>query len=154
MIVQLHVTQPPVASQLLAVQIPAYLVEAELIGFHGIPALQDTAESLARSAETFYGYYADGELAGAAAYELVQDTMDITRLVVHPRYFRRGIGGSLIRCLLGLPTGAQRYTVSTGAKNVPAKELYKKHGFAETTDVEVAPGVWLTRLERQAPASL
>ncbi|AEI44683.1 GNAT family N-acetyltransferase [Paenibacillus mucilaginosus] len=148
MIVRLDLTDPETARNLLKVQIPSYLVEAELIGFHGIPALNDTVESLAQSGETFYGYFAGGELAGAAAYELDGGTMEITRLVVHPKFFRRGIGGSLIRFLLELNLGVKGYRVSTGAKNGPAKRLYTNCGFKEAGELEVAPEVFLTLLER------
>ncbi|WP_426448137.1 GNAT family N-acetyltransferase [Paenibacillus sp. S-38] len=150
MIVRLDLTDPTTARSLLQVQTPSYLVEAELIGFHGIPALKDTVESLAQSGETFYGSFTGSELAGAAAYELDGDTMEITRLVVHPKFFRRGIGGSLIRFLLGLDLGVKGYRVSTGAKNGPAKQLYTNYGFTEAGELEVAPQVFLTLLERGA----
>jgi ribosomal protein S18 acetylase RimI-like enzyme len=69
--------------------------------------------------------------------------VDICRLVVHPRAHRRGIASKLLDAL---PDGPQ--TVSTGSKNEPALALYRKRGFVEVGEREVAPGVSLTDLSR------
>ncbi|HEU4965088.1 MAG TPA: GNAT family N-acetyltransferase, partial [Bacilli bacterium] len=60
----LDLTDKKEAMQLLAVQIPAYRVEADLIGFDGIPPLHDTLETLQACGESFYGAFLDGELVG------------------------------------------------------------------------------------------
>ncbi|GLI04224.1 hypothetical protein YDYSG_02540 [Paenibacillus tyrfis] len=149
MIQQLDMTQPAVAEQVLRVQLPAYRVEAELIGFDGIPQLRDTVQTLMQAEETFYGYAADGTLAGVIAVEKQEDVLHITRLVVHPDYFRRGIGRSLVQYALESEPGIRKFAVSTGAKNGSAISLYKQFGFAETKDVEVAPQVFITILEKE-----
>ncbi len=150
MIHQLDMTQPAVAEQVLRVQLPAYRVEAELIGFDGIPQLRDTIQTLMQAEETFYGYAAEGMLAGVVAVEKQEDVLHITRLVVHPDYFRRGIGRSLVRYALESEPGIRKFAVSTGAKNGSAISLYKQFGFTETKNVEVAPQVFLTILEKDA----
>jgi hypothetical protein len=38
--------------------------------------------------------------------------------------------------------------VSTGAKNIPAKNLYKLFGFQEINDIEVAPTIFITLFEK------
>ena len=147
MIVQLPHQERETAEQIRGVQIPAYRVEAELIGFDGIPALQETAEQLMQSRETFYGSFADGELAGVIAFEQGEGRVQITRLVVHPNHFRRGIAGALLHYVLALHGEAQRVVVHTGAKNRPAIHLYEKYGFVLTGEREVAPGFYLAELE-------
>jgi ribosomal protein S18 acetylase RimI-like enzyme len=147
MIQYLDITQRSVAKKVLDVQIPSYQVEAEIIGFNGIPQLNDSVESLMTSSEIFYGYFVDTSLAGAIAFVLEDNVLDIHRLIVHPNYFRKGIGESLVQYILNLDTSVKKYIVRTGSKNIPAKNLYKKFGFIEKEDEEVAPNVFLTIFE-------
>ena len=140
----LDLSDDTVLHELWTVQRLAYAVEAELIGFDGIPPLHETPEELRASDEIFLGLYDEDGLAGAVSYRLDGSTVDICRLVVHPRAHRRGIATKLLDAL---PDGPQ--TVSTGTKNDPALRLYRKRGFVETGEREVAPGVSLTDLARE-----
>lgn len=148
MIEYIDITQQSVAKKVLDVQIPSYQIEAEIIGFNGIPQLNDTVESLITSSEIFYGYFVDTNLAGAIAFVIEDNVLDIHRLIVHPNYFRRGIGESLVQYILNLDPSFKKYIVRTGSKNTPAKNLYKKSGFFEVEDQEVAPNFFLTIFER------
>jgi ribosomal protein S18 acetylase RimI-like enzyme len=140
----LDLSDGTVLRELWTVQRLAYAVEAEIIGFDGIPPLHESLDDLRDADEIFLGIY-DGEgLAGAVSYQLDGSTVDICRLVVHPRAHRRGIA---TRLLDALPGGPQ--TVSTGTKNEPALRLYRKRGFVETGEREVAPGVSITDLARE-----
>lgn len=135
------------AAQILAVQLPAYRVEAELIGFDGIPPLRDTAESIMGSEEQFVGFMRGGGLAGFISYELQEDAVDICRLVVDPSCFRQGIARKLLTHVLQGVGERKKVTVSTGTKNEPAKVLYRSFGFAWKKEIEVAPGVSITEFE-------
>jgi ribosomal protein S18 acetylase RimI-like enzyme len=96
-----------------------------------------------------HGYFFDGKLVGAIAFVLSEGLLDITRLVVHPDFFQRGIGKELVQHVFNEYRNMKKYIVRTGAKNVPAKNLYKKLGFDKIEDIEVAPGVYLTRFEKR-----
>ncbi len=109
--------------------------------------MHESLEELKTCDETFLGLYDEEGLAGAVSYQLDGSTVDICRLVVHPRAHRRGIASKLLDAL---PDGPQ--TVSTGSGNEPALRLYRKRGFVETGTREVAPGVTLTDLMRDLPA--
>jgi ribosomal protein S18 acetylase RimI-like enzyme len=139
----LDLSDDTVLHELWTVQRLAYAVEAEIIGFDGIPPLHESLEDLRTCGETFLGLYDEEGLAGAVSYQLDGSTVDICRLVVHPRAHRRGIASKLLDAL---PDGPQ--TVSTGSKNEPALALYRKRGFVEVGEREVAPGVSLTDLSR------
>lgn len=128
--------------ELLAVQREAYLVEAALIGTDRIPALRDTVESLAAAGLTWHGCRDDEGLLGAVATTVAGGTVDIDRLVVAPRAFRRGVGTALVVHVLALAGGP--VTVSTGRANTPARTLYERAGFVMTGEVEVEPDVWVT----------
>jgi ribosomal protein S18 acetylase RimI-like enzyme len=139
-------------SNVLAVQLPAYRVEAELIGFVEIPALKDTVTTLQASKEMFYGFYIGEVLAGVISVQMVEDTLDIHRLVVHPTYFRQGIGKALLQYILDKNRDrVGRYIVWTGANNTPAKRLYSSFGFHELEQMEVDASVSLVKLERGTP---
>ncbi|MFB6468593.1 GNAT family N-acetyltransferase [Cytobacillus sp. Hz8] len=148
MIRYLEIKKPDIAKQVLAIQIPSYQVEADLIGFAGIPPLRDTLESLQHCGEIFIGYFFGEELTGAVSYQLNHEIVDIHRLVVHPKYFRKGIGNALVTYLLINIAEDRKVIVRTGAKNNPAKALYKKLGFVEKRELEVEKGFFLTEFEK------
>lgn len=147
MIKKLNVTNKETATKMINVQLPSYKAEAEIIGFYGIPQLSDTVEKIMESDEIFIGYFFDDELAAFISYTEDQNEFDICRLVVHPTHFRKGIAKKLLEHVLKNKTNGKKVIVSTGAKNVPAKNLYASFGFKEVQDIEVAPGVFLTRME-------
>ncbi len=136
-------------AELLALQRAAYAVEAELIGSDAIPPLRDTAETLVAAGLTWYGSRDVTGLVGAVAVDAGPGLVDLDRLVVAPRAFRRGVGTALVRHVLDL-AGPRRVEVSTGRDNTPARALYARLGFVETGEEEVVPGLWVTRYARVA----
>lgn len=144
MIKRLNPMDPDVAAQILAVQIPAYQVEAELIGFDGIPQLKDTIESIHQSGETFFGLVEDDQLIGFVSTEELESVLNICRLVVHPAHFRKGAATKLLSFILA--SAEKTVTVTTGSKNAPAIRLYKNNNFNVSSEVEVAPGVFITAM--------
>ena len=74
--------------------------------------------------------------------------LDIHRLVVHPAYFRRGIGQALVRMVEQVEDGIKTIVVSTGAKNIPATRLYWQLGYIEKENKEVVPGLVITLFEK------
>jgi ribosomal protein S18 acetylase RimI-like enzyme len=144
----IDVTDAETAKQLLTVQHRAYAVEAELIGFDGIPPLQEDLAGLMSSTEHWLGRYDGSSLVGAVAYEFPDaDTVEISRLVVDPSYARQGHGRALLDELDALeprPTSL----VSTGTANTPATRLYQSRGYQEIERITVAPGVQITRFRR------
>lgn len=136
-------------AKLLALQRAAYQVEADLITFADLPPLKDTTASLQASGETFWGYVVTSDLAGAISFKMIAATLDIHRLMVHPRYFRRGIASALLRFVheQALVGGATRLIVSTGAANTPACTLYRGYGFHDTYAEEIVPGLTIIHFE-------
>ncbi|WP_432886754.1 GNAT family N-acetyltransferase [Kribbella sp. CA-245084] len=148
MITPLDLTDQILAERLLQIQHAAYAVEAELIGFDGIPPLQEDLAGLLQSTEHWLGRYDGSILVGAVAYEFPDDdTVEIARLIVDPAHARRGHGKALLDHLDHLeprPTSL----VSTGSANTPAVNLYKSRGYAEVNRLEVAPGIFVTQFSR------
>jgi ribosomal protein S18 acetylase RimI-like enzyme len=146
-ITRLDLTDAKLAERVLAIQHAAYAVEAQLIGFSGIPPLHEDLAGLMASTEEWLGRY-DGEtLVGAVAYELTPGVVEISRLIVDPEHARRGHGRALLDHLDELePRPISR--VSTGSLNTPAVNLYTSRGYRVRSRIEVAPGVELTQFER------
>jgi ribosomal protein S18 acetylase RimI-like enzyme len=145
-VVLLDATDRAVAAELVAVQRASYAVEAELIGFDGIPALRESVEELVAAGLVWLGVLEDGRLAAALAYARLAGVVDVDRLVVAPWAFRRGYGRALVTALIERePAG--RFLVSTGSRNQPARRLYESLGFHVVGEREVAPGIMVTRYE-------
>lgn len=142
----LDITNKRIAQSILSIQIPAYQLEADLIGFQGIPALSETVEDLLNSTETFIGFFEDHHLLGVLSYEENEKLVDICRLVVAPASFRKGVGRQLVEYVTNEIRLSRDVVVSTGQKNTPAVTLYKKLGFVEEDLFEIATGVCLVNL--------
>ncbi len=138
----------PLLDKILEIQIPSYQVEAKLLSFDGIPGLIDTIDSLSKVNETFYGYFIGHELCGAISFIAEDGVLDIHRLIVHPNHFRKGIARSLLQFVLSEIPGINNWIVQTGAKNLPAVNLYLKTKFRIKKKFEVAPGIELIQFER------
>jgi ribosomal protein S18 acetylase RimI-like enzyme len=132
----------------VALQRASYAVEAELIGAPSLPPLVETPAQLRASGETFLGATEGDRLLGAVAYKRDGDTVDIHRLVVDPGAFRRGIATALLDALEAREAGAARWSVGTGAANLPARALYERRGFAAAEERIVPGGVKWVRMER------
>jgi ribosomal protein S18 acetylase RimI-like enzyme len=147
----LDLADEALARSLLALQRESYAVEAALIGSDGIPPLTETLEELQAAGMEWLGSFDDGGLIGAVSWKILHDgTVDIYRLVVAPRAFRRGVASALLDAL------DARYPdrptlVSTGRGNGPALELYRRRGFMVVREREAIPGLWVTELERGGP---
>ncbi|MGP4069640.1 GNAT family N-acetyltransferase [Halobacillus sp. B29] len=136
-----------VADSILRLQFLSYQVEAAIVGFPDLPPCEDNVTSIMESGETFIGAYIGTDLVGAISYKIEDNYIDIYRLMVHPEHFRKGIGQSLLRNVIGTYPSKPSY-VYTGSENTPAINLYTSHGFHPTHEKEVTPGMFLTRLER------
>lgn len=142
----LDLADPTVADQVWQLQRAAYRVEAELVGFDGIPPLHESLEDLVAAPLKWIGVEeSDGQIAAALAYTETDDRIDIDRLVVMPDRFRLGFGTALLSAL----GRSAMITVSTGAVNGPAHRLYESQGFTRTRDEEVVPGMWIAHFTKE-----
>jgi len=147
MIKKINITNRATAQKVLQIQIPSYKIEASIIGFDDLPPLKDTVESLQHCAETFYGYFQEEELAGVISFKTTDSVLDIHRLMVHPAHFRKGIAHKLISLVEKLGKGRE-IVVTTGAKNIPAINFYKKHGFIEIQKIDISDHLTLTQFKK------
>ncbi len=145
----LDVTDEKVADIILKLQIPSYMVEATLINFYDIPPLKDKVETLQNCGERFFGYYIGNELCGAISFKVEGKTLDIHRLTVNPKHFRKGIANQLLRFIEEQVEGIEKLIVSTGSENKPAVEFYLNRGFTIEKLVQVSEQLSLTCFEKK-----
>lgn len=149
MIKKNDITNHKFAKEVFNIQIPSYKVEAEIIGFDDIPPLRDTVESLQQCGETFFGYYLNEELCGAISIKKAECVIDIHRLMVHPKHFRKGIAKKLLDFVGSNQGKLETIIVSTGTKNTPAVNFYLKNGFSKTGEKRVTERLSLTSFKKE-----
>ncbi|MBB6216876.1 ribosomal protein S18 acetylase RimI-like enzyme [Anaerosolibacter carboniphilus] len=148
MIQPLNLQDDQMLQQILDIQIPAYQVEAALIGYWEIPPLKDTIYTLRDSDESFYGYFENEKLLGVISYKVEGNVVDLCRLVVEPKCFRRGIGRKLVAWVESLERDKTKMIVSTGYDNIPAKTLYGSCGFEEKEELRTPDGLRISLFEK------
>lgn len=143
MIKKLDFSDLKILESSLKIQQEAYEVEAQLIGSRNIPPLYETIEQLKEANEIFWGYFEGDELRGFVSVEDENQDLRISRLVVRPTSFSKGVGTQLVQHVLKNLRNSRTVIVSTGNGNLPAKRLYEKFGFSqkrifETDGIKIA----------------
>lgn len=137
MIKKLNFSDSAILSRAFELQKAAYSIEAALIGSQKIPPLQENIKQLKNSKEDFFGFFSEGRLVGFIAIEQEPPYLRISRLVVSPTHFKKGIGQALIQLVLSEKDQNQQVIVSTGKANTPARSLYEKLDFKLIQNFEV-----------------
>lgn len=148
MIKKLDLLDHSICQKILDLQKLSYQVEADLIGFDDIPTLKDSIISIAKSYETFYGYFTDQSLVGIISYEVNHDCGDICRLAVHPSYFKKGIAQNLLQHIETLNPLIKQWIVTTGKDNRTAVNFYIKQGFKKVKDFQVNEKLWMSEFQK------
>ncbi|MEH7109247.1 MULTISPECIES: GNAT family N-acetyltransferase [Bacillaceae] len=149
MIQKINLQNGNLLQRLFSLQRSSYLIEAKLIDFYDIPPLKETIKDLVDSGEQFIGFFDEDELVGALSYTMVGQELTICRLIVDPNHFRKGIAQKLLINLEENNNEISVFKVSTGRDNFPAIRLYLKNGFKWTSDMEVAPGFFISIFEKR-----
>ena len=126
----------------------SYAVEAALLGATDFPPLKRPTADFLDSPNDFYGYLKDGLMAGVVEVVPGKDSTHIQSLVVHPKFFRQGIGSALTGFVLNT-YDCPVFTVETGLDNGPATSLYSKFGFREIHQYDTDHGVRKVRFEKR-----
>ncbi len=148
MIKQLDNSNIDVATIMMRVFMESYAVEAKLLGAKDFPPLKRPLEGYTKSTNQFYGYYEDEQLSGVIEIVEKPEYTHIQSLVVSPNFFRRGIGSKLIEYVFK-HYNSSTFMVETGAKNVPAIQLYERLGFTLIKEFDTIHGIIKVRLERR-----
>ncbi len=148
MIEKIDITNEQAAEQVLELQRKSYKIEAEIINFYHIPPLIETLEELIKCSESFYGYYSDNNLCGIISYKKVKQVIDIHRVAIDPKLFKKGIAQKLISYIEALDESMEKAIVSTGEKNIPAIKLYEKLGYKAIRKIKAAENLYIVCFEK------
>jgi len=130
MITKIDNSNEAVANDIFTIFQNSYKVEAQLIGTLDFPPLFRSINNIENSTTQFYGFSENECLAAVIEIAMEGRQLHINSLTVDPSYFRKGIAKKLINYVLE----NMNYTegiVETAVVNIPAINLYKKHGFVE-----------------------
>jgi len=148
MIEKLQNNKVEISNQIRTVFQLSYAVEAKLLDATDFPPLKRPLESFLKSANMFFGYLENTELAGIIEVEMNNQCTEINSLVVNPKYFRRGIARKLLEFVIKR-FDSKLFIVETGVNNIPATELYKKLGFKEIKQWDTDFGIRKILFERR-----
>jgi ribosomal protein S18 acetylase RimI-like enzyme len=129
-ITRLNNSNENIANQIFTVFQNSYKIEAQLIGTVNFPPLLRSAEDIQNSTTQFYGFRENKCLAAVIEIAIEDKQLEINSLTVDPSYFRKGIANKLISYVLNNIVFSKAM-VETAVVNIPAINLYKKHGFVE-----------------------
>ena len=134
-------------NQVYEIQIAAYRAEAKIIGAIVFPPLHGTRQELADSRDESFVSLQDNRPTGAIFLEMMASSVLISKLIVAPEFFRRGIAKKLISHCLTLYPQAD-FEVGTGSANYPALQLYRSFGFRIFEEATVEENIRICRLQR------
>ena len=130
MITKLDNSNEELANQIFTVFQNSYKIEAQLIGTLNFPPLLRSVKDIKNSETQFYGFIENECIAAIIEIVIEEQHLEINSLTVDPIFFRKGIASKLISYVLEVIHFSEA-VVETAAVNLPAINLYKKHGFVE-----------------------
>ncbi|MGV9316722.1 GNAT family N-acetyltransferase [Streptomyces sp. NPDC003691] len=146
------------AEQILKLQYLCYQSEAEIYGDYAIEPLTQSLDGV--RAELGQGHalvarLGDEVVASVRGWIDESGTVQISKLIVHPRMQRHGLGGRLLAAIEGHFTGApaaKKFQLFTGHRSEGNLRLYRSHGYVPVAREEVGPRLTLVTLEKEAAA--
>jgi ribosomal protein S18 acetylase RimI-like enzyme len=136
--------------RILAIQKQAYLSEAAIYSDYALPPLVQSLEEIYAEFEskTFLKVDVEGALVGSVRIKLVDDTCLIERLIVDPRFQKRGLGSALLTHAESVFAQASRFELFTGARSAANIRLYERHGYTRFREQALSPAVTLIYMQK------
>jgi ech hydrogenase subunit C len=129
------------APEILALQKIVYQNEAEMYDDWTLTPLKQTLEEMRKDFETkvFIKAVAGGKVVGSIRGYMVEGaTAHVTRLIVHPYFWKRGIGTRLVREIESSFPQARRYETFMGDRSRHTMEPYQRLGYAPVRQEQVS----------------
>jgi len=131
-----------ISREIRAVFQASYRIEAQILNVVAIdfPPLKRTLQEFINSNSEFYGVVRENKILAIVEISRQENVTDIDSLVVHPEYFRQGLGKQLMNFVLNT-FKSETFTIETGLENKPATNLYEQLGFQEQKQWDTEFGV-------------
>lgn len=137
---------------ILELQYLAYQSEADLLGTRDIPPLKQSLAEL--EAESRQGTILKteneaGQIVGSVRGRAEGPTLFIGKLMVHPEWRRRGLGGDLLQAMENhIPS--LRYELFTSSRSLDNLKLYERRGYTRFKEIDLSDQLRLVYLEKTA----
>jgi ech hydrogenase subunit C len=121
------------APEILALQKIVYQNEAEIYNDFDLAPLKQSLQDLVREFDTtvFLKAVANGKIIGSVRARKDGDTAHIGRLVVHPYFWRRGLGTRMVGRIEEAFPDASRFETFASHRSRHTMDLYQRLGYAE-----------------------
>ena len=129
------------APEILALQKIVYQHEAEIYDDWSLTPLKQTLADMRVDFEskTFIKAVVGGKIVGSVRGYMVEGaTAHVSRLIVHPYFWQRGIGTKLVQEIEGRFPDARRFETFTGQKSRHTMEPYQRLGYAPIRQEKVS----------------
>ena len=141
------------APEILGLQKTAYQSEAETYGDDSLPALQQTLEELQqefdRPEQIFIKTVINGKIIGAVRGHAVGDTAHVSRVIVHPYFWGRGIGRQLLVEIEKTFPTAKRFEAFTGHKSDRNLKQFQALGYKQFKTEPFTPAITWVYLQKE-----
>ncbi|WP_328539769.1 GNAT family N-acetyltransferase [Streptomyces sp. NBC_00344] len=146
------------AEQILKLQYLCYQSEAELYGDYSIEPLTQTLDGLRAELAEGHALVArlgDEVVASVRGWIDESGTARISKLIVHPRMQRHGLGGRLLTAIearFASEPSARRFQLFTGHRSEGNLRLYRSHGYVPVSTEQAGPALRIVTMEKEAAA--
>ncbi len=137
--------------EILRLQRLAFREEAEHVGDHNIKPMAQTLDELKKefASGVVLKMVENGTIIGSVRARVEGDTCMISRLVVHPAYWRKGIGKALMMAIERSYPRAHRYELFTRADHPRNRPFYRDLGYAPIRTERVSDALSFVYLEKR-----
>jgi ribosomal protein S18 acetylase RimI-like enzyme len=137
-------------TEILRLQKLAFKEEADFVGNLDIPPMTQTLEDLKFdfTKMTFLKYVEGGMILGSVRAFEDAGTCHIKRMIVHPNYWGKGIGKSLIKEIERVFNHAKRYELYTRIDNKRTRLFYNSLGYKPFRTEKVTDTLTCVYLEK------
>tara|TARA_B100000683_G_C12410526_1_gene523577 strand:+ start:497 stop:958 length:462 start_codon:yes stop_codon:yes gene_type:complete len=144
---KLNHTNLKIATDIRSVFQASYRIEAKLLKATDFPPLKRPLNCFIESSNDFWGAVLNKATCGVVEINTNKSRTHIQSLVVHPTFFRQGVGRKLVEHVFDTYK-TKLFTVETGLENTPALKLYKLLGFEEISQYNTDHGIRKVKLEK------
>ena len=137
--------------RILQVQKQAFQSEAEIYGVCAVSPLFQTLESFQEefASKTVLKATVNGVLAGSVRVSRNGPRARLEKLIVHPDFQNRGLGGRLLAAAEAVFPGVEVYELMTGGKSEKNLYLYGKRGYKGVREETTPEGVGVVWMEKK-----
>ena len=138
--------------EILALQKITFQSEAEIYGDDSVPALEQTLPEIEEEFKgwTFLKATINGKIVGAIRGRAEGETGHIRRCIVHPYFWRRGIGRRLIGEMeQTFPAEVSRFETFTGHKSTRKLFMFQQLGYRMFKTEPFLPAVQWIHLQKE-----